>query len=130
MSGEFWTILAGVLTATSCALLGTFLVLRKMSLLGDALSHAVLPGIVIAFLFTESRAILPMFIGAAGFGLLTTLLVEAFHRRWSVPEDASIGIVFTSLFALGVVLISAYAGQVDLDGGGGRADRPSVGGCP
>jgi manganese/zinc/iron transport system permease protein len=115
VSGEFWTILAAVLTATSCALLGTFLVLRKMSLLGDALSHAVLPGIVIAFLFTESRAILPMFIGAAGFGLLTTLLVEAFHRRWSVPEDASIGIVFTSLFALGVVLISAYAGQVDLD---------------
>lgn len=115
MSGEFWTILTAILAATSCALLGTFLVLRKMSLLGDAISHAVLPGIAIAFFFSDSRAILPMFVGAACFGLLTTVLVEAFHRRWSVPEDASIGIVFTSLFALGVVLISAYAGQIDLD---------------
>ncbi|MBT4096192.1 MAG: iron ABC transporter [Gemmatimonadetes bacterium] len=115
MTDAGWIILTGILAATSCALLGTFLVLRKMSLLGDALSHAVLPGIAIAFFFSESRAILPMFIGAATFGLLTTLLVEAFHRRWSVPEDASIGIVFTALFALGVVLISVYAGQVDLD---------------
>ena len=56
-----------------------------------------------------------MFAGAAAFGLVTALLVEAFHRRWQVPEDASIGIVFTSLFAFGVVLISAWAGQVDLD---------------
>jgi manganese/zinc/iron transport system permease protein len=112
---EWSILLAGILAATSCALLGTFLVLRRMSLLGDAMSHAVLPGIVIAFLFTESRAILPMFLGAAAFGLLTTVLVENLHRRWHVPEDASIGIVFTALFALGVVLISAYAGQVDLD---------------
>jgi manganese/zinc/iron transport system permease protein len=112
---EWSILLAGVLAATSCALLGTFLVLRRMSLLGDALSHAVLPGIVIAFLLTESRAILPMFLGAATFGLLTTVLVENLHRRWHVPEDASIGIVFTALFALGVVLISGYAGQVDLD---------------
>ncbi len=115
MTDAGWIILTGVLAATSCALLGTFLVLRKMSLLGDALSHAVLPGIAIAFFLSDSRAILPMFIGAAAFGLLTTLLVEAFHRRWAVPEDASIGIVFTALFALGVVLISVYAGQVDLD---------------
>lgn len=113
--GEWIILLTGALAASSCALLGTFLVLRQMSLLGDALSHAVLPGIAIAFFFTESRAILPMFLGAASFGLITTLLVESFHRRWNVPEDASIGIVFTALFALGVVLISAYAGKVDLD---------------
>ena len=113
--GEWSILLTAALAAASCALLGTFLVLRRMSLLGDALSHAVLPGIAIAFLFSESRAILPMFAGAAVFGLITALLVEAFHRRWQVPEDASIGIVFTSLFAFGVVLISAYAGQVDLD---------------
>lgn len=114
-SGQAWILLTGVLVAASCGLLGTFLVLRKMSLLGDALSHAVLPGIAIAFFLSGSRAILPMFLGAAAFGLLTTMLVEALHRRWRVPEDASIGIVFTALFALGVVLISAYAGQVDLD---------------
>jgi manganese/zinc/iron transport system permease protein len=115
LSGSFWIILTGVLAATSCGLLGTFLVLRKMSMLGDALSHAVLPGIAIAFFFTGHRSILPMFVGAAVFGLITTLLVESLNRRWKVQEDASIGIVFTALFALGVVLISAYAGQVDLD---------------
>ena len=115
INGAFWVVLTGALATGSCALLGTFLVLRKMSLLGDALSHAVLPGIVIAFLLTDSRAIVPMFIGAALFGLLTTFLVEMFHRRWNVPEDASIGVVFTALFALGVVLVTVYAGQVDLD---------------
>lgn len=115
ISGSFWIVLTGVLATTSCGLLGTFLVLRKMSLLGDALSHAVLPGIAIAFLVSGSRAILPMFIGAALFGLVTTLLVEVFHKKWQVQEDASIGVVFTALFAMGVVLITAYAGQVDLD---------------
>ena len=113
--GAFWIILTGALAAASCGLLGTFLVLRRMSLVGDALSHAVLPGIAAAFFFSGSRAVLPMFLGAAIAGLLTTMLVEAFHRRWRVQEDAAIGIVFTAFFALGVVMISAYAGQVDLD---------------
>ena len=108
----FWIVLTGALAAGSCALLGAFLVLRKMSLLGDALSHAILPGIAIAFLFSGSRSILPMFLGASVCGLLTTILVEAFHRKWRVQEDASIGIVFTAFFALGVVLITAFAGQV------------------
>lgn len=112
---SFWIILTGAFAGGACGLLGVFLVLRKMSLLGDALSHAVLPGIAIAFLLSGSRDILPMFLGAAVFGVITTLLIETFHRRWYVQEDASIGIAFTSLFALGVVLISAYAGQVDLD---------------
>lgn len=115
IDGSFWIVLTGALATSSCALLGTFLVLRKMSLLGDALSHAILPGIAIAFLFSDSRAIVPMFLGAAACGLLTTLLVETFHRKWNVQEDASIGIVFTALFALGVVIITVYAGQVDLD---------------
>jgi len=115
IDGAFWIVLTGALATGSCALLGTFLVLRKMSLLGDALSHAVLPGIAIAFLFADSRAIVPMFVGAAICGLVTTLLVETFHRKWNVQEDASIGIVFTALFALGVVIITVFAGQVDLD---------------
>ena len=79
--GEFWIILTGMLATVSCALLGTFLVLRKMSLLGDALSHAVLPGIVIAFLISGSRDVVPMFLGAACFGVLATVLIETFHRR-------------------------------------------------
>lgn len=114
-SDAFWIILTGALAAASCGLLGTFLVLRRMALLGDALSHAVLPGIALAFFLSGSRAVLPMFLGAAAAGLLTALLVDAFHRRWGVQEDASIGIVFTAFFAMGVVMISAYAGQVDLD---------------
>ena len=113
--GGFWIVLTGALVTASCGLLGTFLVLRKMALLGDALSHSVLPGIAVAFLLSGSRAVLPMFLGAAVLGLVTALLVEAFHRRWRVQEDAAIGIVFTALFALGVVIITAYAGQVDLD---------------
>jgi len=115
VSGTFWIVLTGSLVGASCGLLGAYMVLRRMSLLGDALSHAVLPGIVIAFLISGSRDIAPMFFGAAVFGVLTTLLIEVFHRRWRVQEDASIGIVFTALFALGVVLISIYTGQVDLD---------------
>ena len=111
----FWIILTGFFAAAACGLLGSYLVLRKMSLLGDAISHAVLPGIAIAFLLSGSRSILPMFLGAATLGILTALFIEMLHKKWRVQEDASIGIVFTSLFAIGVVIISAYAGQVDLD---------------
>jgi len=115
LSGSFWIILTGILVAVSCALLGTFLVLRKMSLLGDAISHAVLPGIAVAYLFSGSRDILPMFLGALVAGLLTTFIIEYIHRHWRVQEDAAIGIVFTALFALGVIIISAYTGHIDLD---------------
>ena len=78
---SFWIILTGSLVAGSTGLLGTFLVLRKMSMLGDAISHAVLPGIVFAFLFTGHLEVLPMFIGAAIIGLLTTFLVASLIRR-------------------------------------------------
>ncbi len=108
-------LVAASCVAASCALIGTFLVLRKMALLGDAISHAVLPGIVIAFLVTGDRAPLPMVIGAGALGVLTVLLVELFNRSRRLREDASIGVVFPALFSLGVILISRYAAQVDLD---------------
>jgi manganese/zinc/iron transport system permease protein len=108
-------LLVGSLVAASCALIGSFLVLRKLALLGDAISHAVLPGIVLAFLFTGSRAALPMVLGAGALGLLTVLLVELFHRSRRLGEDASIGVVFPALFSFGVILISRYASQIDLD---------------
>ncbi|NRA48492.1 MAG: metal ABC transporter permease, partial [Phaeodactylibacter sp.] len=111
----FWIILTGALVATSCGLLGAFLVLRKMAMLGDAISHAVLPGIVIAYLFSGSRETLPMLIGAAGIGVLTTFLVEFLHQKARLQIDASIGITFTWLFAIGIIMISMYVGQVDLD---------------
>lgn len=84
-------------------------------MMGDAISHAVLPGIAIAFLLSGSRSVLPMFIGASAFGLLSAVLIEILNRRWRVQEDAAIGIVFTALFAIGVVLVSLFSGQVDLD---------------
>ncbi len=111
----FWIILAGSLVACSCALLGSFLVLRRMAMVGDAIAHAVLPGIVIAFLISGSKATLPVLIGAAVTGMLTTVIIEILHKKGGLQEDASIGISFTFLFAIGVILISAFAGQVELD---------------
>jgi manganese/zinc/iron transport system permease protein len=115
MSPTLVILLVGSCVAASCALLGSFLVLRKMALLGDAISHAVLPGIVLAFLLTGNRAALPMVVGAAALGLITVLAVELFNRSGRLQEDASIGVVFPALFSLGVILISRYASQVDLD---------------
>lgn len=111
----FWIIAIGSLVAASCALCGSFLILRRMAMLGDAISHAVLPGIAIAFLVTRSRQSFAMMIGAACIGLLTTFLVQALSRGGRVRNDAAIGVTFTSLFAIGVVLISRYAHMVDLD---------------
>ena len=112
-----WIIAAGALCAVASALLGPYLVLRKMSMMGDAISHAVLPGIAIAFLVTESRASLPMFIGAAIVGLLTAIFTEWIRRFGKVDEGASMGVVFTGLFALGLVLVVQAADKVDLDPG-------------
>ena len=112
---DFWIILTGCLAAVSCGLLGCFLILRKMAMIGDAISHAVLPGIVIAFLFSGSLNSFPMLIGAASFGLLTTFLIELFNKKGELQKDASIGITFTWLFAVGVILISLYADNVHID---------------
>lgn len=111
----FWIILTGSLVATCCSLLGCYLILRRMAMVGDAISHAVLPGIVIAFLLSGSRDTVPMLIGAGLLGVLTTFLIEFFHRYARVQADAAIGVTFTSLFAIGIILISVFAGQVDLD---------------
>lgn len=101
--------------AISCGLLGCYLILRKMAMIGDAISHAVLPGIVIAFLLSGSRDSFMMLLGAGLLGIFTTFLIEFFHSKAKLQSDASIGVTFTWLFALGVILISVFAGQVDLD---------------
>lgn len=111
----FWIILTGTLTAVCGGLLGAFLLLRNMSMIGDAISHAVLPGIVIAYLLSGSREALPMLLGAAAVGVLTTVIIEALYRKARLQSDAAIGITFTGMFALGILLISAFAGQIDLD---------------
>lgn len=111
----FWIILCASLIAISCGLLGCYLVLRKMAMVGDAISHAVLPGIVLAYLFAGNKESIPMLIGAAVLGVLTTIIIELFYTKAKLQIDASIGITFTWLFAIGVILISLFADQVDLD---------------
>ena len=75
----FWIVLTGFLVASSTGMLGNLLLLRKMSMMGDALSHAVLPGIVVAYLISGSRASFPLLIGAIIMGLFTTFLIHFFH---------------------------------------------------
>jgi manganese/zinc/iron transport system permease protein len=108
-------ILIASVVAASCSLIGSFLVLRRMSLMSDAISHAILLGIVIMFFFIESTASLPMIVAATITGVVTVTLVEALFRTRLVKEDAAIGLVFPALFALGVILISRYAANVHLD---------------
>jgi manganese/zinc/iron transport system permease protein len=111
----FWTILTASLTAVTCALLGCYLVLRKIAMVSDAISHSILPGILFAFFITGSRDSTAMLMGAAVLGLLTTVIIEFLHRKGNLQSDAAIGVTFTALFALGVILVSAFAEQIDLD---------------
>ena len=108
-------VLTGAATNVACALVGCFLVLRRMSMMGDAISHAVLPGLVVAFLFSGSMSILPLFLGAVACGLLTTFLTQTLHQYARVPSDASMGVVFTSLFALGVVMVKKFVSGLHFD---------------
>ena len=98
-------IVIGVLSAVACALPGNFLVLRRQALIGDAISHVVLPGIVVAFLLTASVSALPMLLGAAGAAVVAVVLIEAVKRLGRIEPGAAMGVVFTSLFAAGVLLL-------------------------
>jgi manganese/zinc/iron transport system permease protein len=114
-SFDTWIVVVGALCAVACALPGCFLVLRKMSMMGDAISHAVLPGLAIAFLLTGTRASIPMFLGAALAGVLTALFTQWITRFGNVDRGAAMGIVFTTMFAIGLLLIVRAADHVDLD---------------
>ena len=116
-SFDTWIVVIGALCAMACALPGCFLVLRKMSMMGDAISHAVLPGLAIAFLITGTRASVPMFFGAAIAGVLTALFTQWISRFGNVDRGAAMGIVFTTLFAIGLIMIRQAADNVDLDPG-------------
>lgn len=109
------TITMAFLVAAACGWIGCYLILQGMALVGDAISHTVLLGIVVAFLLTGQVAGPAMFIGAAVTGLMTAILIETLHSTSRIKEDAAIGIVFTSLFALGVVLLSVFAGRAHID---------------
>jgi manganese/zinc/iron transport system permease protein len=116
-SADTWIVVVGALCAMSAGLLGNFLVLRKMSMMGDAISHAVLPGLAIAFLITGSRDSSAMLCGAIIAGILTALFTQWIHAAGKVDQGASMGVVFTVFFAIGLVLIVRAADSVDLDPG-------------
>jgi manganese/zinc/iron transport system permease protein len=108
-------MIVGALVGASCGLIGAFLVLRRLALLGDAISHSVLLGIVVVFWLTHSRSPLLMAVGAGAVGLLTVALVAWIQRTNLVREDAAIGLVFPFLFALGVFIISRFPSTVHID---------------
>lgn len=109
-------ILIGTLAAIACALPGNFLILRRQALIGDAISHVVLPGIVVAYLLTGVVAAVPMLIGAAAAAVVAVVLIELVKRLGRVEPGAAMGVVFTTLFAGGVLLLEqSRASQTHLD---------------
>lgn len=110
-----WMVLMAFLVTATCGLIGNYLILRRMALVGDAISHSVLPGLAVAYLLTGELSLPVMMLGALGAGLLTTVLIEFIHTRSRIKTDAAIGITFCTLFALGVVLINVFASRVHLD---------------
>lgn len=115
MSPQVEIQLIGVVVAIACALPGVFLVLRRMALMSDAISHSILLGIVLAFLFVQDLASPLLIFAAAATGLLTVVLVELLRNTGLVKEDAAIGLVFPMLFSIAVILIARLAGDVHLD---------------
>ena len=111
MSGEEFVplsltpMLIGTFAAVACALPGNFLVLRKQALIGDAISHVVLPGIVVAFLLTGVISTWPMMLGAAGAAVVAVALIEVIRRLGQIEPGAAMGVVFTTMFAAGVLLL-------------------------
>ncbi|WP_173487727.1 metal ABC transporter permease, partial [Aliiroseovarius sp. xm-m-354] len=98
-------MLTGIFVAVACALPGNFLVLRRQALIGDAISHVVLPGIVVAFLLTGVVSTWPMLLGAAGAALISVLAIEGVRRLGKIESGAAMGVVFTAMFAGGVLLL-------------------------
>jgi manganese/zinc/iron transport system permease protein len=114
-SGQIEIQIIAVVVAVACALPGTFLVLRRLALVSDAISHSILLGIVLGFFVVGSVNSPLLLVGAALVGLATVVLVQLLERTGLVKEDAAIGLVFPALFSIGVILISRYAEDVHLD---------------
>ncbi|WAA09035.1 metal ABC transporter permease [Fervidibacillus albus] len=109
-----WILLTASLVGISSGIVGVFLILRRMAMMADAISHTVLLGIVTSYLITRSLSGFHMLVGAVVAGIATTFLVQWLHSK-GVQQDASIGVVFTTLFAIGVILIATEVGNVHLD---------------
>ena len=114
-SAQFEIQLIASLVAIACAIPGTFLVLRKMAMISDAISHSILPGIVLGFFLTQDLNSPWLILLAAATGVLTVVLVEKIQNTKLVKEDTAIGLVFPALFSIGVILIAKFANDVHLD---------------
>lgn len=115
MSAQLGIMLTAGATATACCLLGPFLVLRRVALMGDAVAHSVLPGIVLVYVLFGTRGPFAVTVGAALFGIVCVLGVEALRSSGLVKSDAAIALVFPALFALGVLGINNFASDIHLD---------------
>ena len=105
-SGYKLELAASMLVGMACGVIGCFVILRGMAMVGDAISHAVLPGVVVAFMLAGTGP-LALFLGAMGAGVLTTVLINLIQNNSRIKGDSAIGLVFTVFFAIGVILISA-----------------------
>jgi manganese/zinc/iron transport system permease protein len=114
-TGQMEIQLVAIVVAVACAIVGVFLVLRQMAMMSDAITHSILPGIVVAFFFVQDLSSPFLIIAAAATGVLTVSLVELLDRTRLVREDAAIGIVFPALFSIGVILIARFARGIHLD---------------
>ena len=114
-SAQFEIQLIASLVAIACAIPGTFLVLRKMAMISDAISHSILPGIVVGFFITQDLNSPWLILFAALTGVLTVVLVEKIQQTKLVKEDTAIGLVFPALFSIGVIMIGKFANDVHLD---------------
>lgn len=114
---DLWTLLTALICGLVCSFTGSWLVLKRMSMMADAISHSVLPGLIGAFLITGSRAPGVMLCGSIFAALVTIGLTQVSHHIAKIQEEASLGISYSLLFALGVFLATRYAAQVDLDPG-------------
>jgi manganese/zinc/iron transport system permease protein len=129
MSIDTWTVVTAALAAMACALPGVFLVVRRQSMMGDALSHTTLPGIVGAFLFAHYLSVsgwissdvydawrhAAMFVGAMSIGVFSAVLTEWVQKQGRVESSAALGVVFTTLFAVGLLSIRLLADSVHID---------------
>jgi len=116
ISFDLFPLTSAICVALSCGLIGNHLVLRRQSMMGDAISHAVLPGLVAAFLLASSRSPMAMLLGAGASALITVGLIELVKRLGRVEPGAAMGVVFSVMFALGVLMLEqAAADHVDLD---------------
>lgn len=112
-----WALATAAVVSAGCAVVGTLLVVRRLSLLGDAISHAVLPGIVVAVLLGGRPGDLSVLVGATVAALVTVALTRFFQRQGGLAEDAGTGVAFTTLFAIGVLLVTISGSRIDLDPG-------------